>query len=198
MERQSPKKKHTALQLLVLLALLVVALILALVVAKKLEMRTYKLNYPELISKYSSEYAIDPYLVAAVIHCESSNRETVVSRSGAIGLMQVMPETGEWIAGKLKIESFDPEALKDPGTNIRFGCWYLCFLLERYDGNIPNAVAAYNAGHGNVDKWLLDASISNEGTLENIPFPETDQYVEKVQRAHEKYETLYPDAFKKA
>ncbi len=118
-----------------------------------------------------------------------------VSRSGAIGLMQVMPETGEWIAGKLNKTGFTAEDLKDPDTNIQFGCWYLRFLLDRYSSNQTHAVAAYNAGHGNVDAWLMDPSVTTDNMLTNIPFPETDDYVEKVLRAHEKYEELYTNIF---
>ena len=175
--------------------LLLLAVIIALYAGRELEKRTYKLLYPEEIGVSAEEFALDPYLVAAMIHCESSNRPAAVSPVGAVGLMQIMPDTGEWIAGKLKLTGYDPEQLKVPQYNIRLGCWYLRFVLDRYQQDRPSALAAYNAGHGNVDKWKKDPAVSQEGQLKNIPFAETEQYVEKVQRAYEKYKTLYPDAF---
>lgn len=180
----------------VALALALAAAVLWPIVARMLEMRTYKLSYPDEIKRYSEEFSLDPYRVAAIIHCESGNRPTIISRAGAVGLMQVKPDTGAWIGEKLGIEGIDEERLKDPALNIRLGCWYFRFLLERYDQNMDNALAAYNAGQGNVDKWLRDPAITVDGVLTNIPFPETEEYIPKVNRAYEKYESLYADAFK--
>ena len=156
-----------------------------------LEKRAYKLQYSAEIKEYSREFHVDPYLVAAVIHCESSNRHTVVSRAGAKGLMQIMPDTGFWIAEKLGEEDFSEDELFEPKVNIRFGCWYLKYLLDTFSGNRKTAVAAYNAGPGNVRKWLNDENYSKGGELDSIPFKETAQYVERVQRAYDKYTKLY-------
>ena len=155
------------------------------------EKRTYRLLYPDLVMEMSAEYQVDPYLVAAVIHCESSNNKQAVSPVGAMGLMQIMPDTGGWIAEKLEIEGFTQEQLFDPETNIRFGCWYLDYLSKKFGGNRTSVLAAYNGGPGNVEKWLNDERYSEDGQLTDIPFPETDRYIEKVQRAYEKYLTLY-------
>ena len=108
--------------------------------------------------------------------------------------MQIMPETGEWIAGKLK-EPYDEETLQEPEQNIRYGCWYLEFLFERFSD--PDTVlAAYNAGHNAVRKWLQNSDYSDDGeSLQVIPYDETRNYVEKVRRAYEKYKDLYPQAF---
>jgi len=160
---------------------------------KVMDRRTYQLKYPELIEKYAAEYELDPYLVAAVIHVESSNDPQAVSKSGALGLMQVMPKTGEWIADKLDISPFTEELLTEPALNIRMGCWYLAFLRGRFDANFIHMIAAYNAGHGNVERWLADETLSRDGELTTIPIEETENYVEKIQRAYEKYKTLYPD-----
>ncbi len=178
--------------------LIVMAAVAAFYVSRVLEKRTYPMVYPDLIEKYALEFDIDPYLVAAVIHTESSNIKDAVSSSGAVGLMQVMPTTGEWIAGKLDILDFTTERLYEPELNVRFGCWYLRFLADRLDEDRALMLAAYNAGHGNVDKWLNDPEISENGQLINIPFPETKRYVEKVQRAYEKYTNLYPDQWDEA
>ena len=192
----STPAKGRSRRLLILAAILLVFCIVgAIALTHILDLRRYSLEYREMITEYSVEYALDPYLVAAVIHCESSGRADAVSKSGAIGLMQIMPETGDWIADKLEIKDFEAEKLNEPEINVRMGCWYLNFLMGRFSSNIVNVLAAYNAGHGNVDKWLEDGGLSEDGQLKNIPFEETDAYVEKVLYAYEKYQTLYPDAF---
>ncbi|HOF94561.1 MAG TPA: lytic transglycosylase domain-containing protein [Clostridia bacterium] len=176
-------------------SLLLLALALAFILGRILEKRTYKLEYPELIKLYSEEYSLDPYLVASVIHIESSNKPDAISSAGALGLMQVMPETGEWIANKLSVEPFSTEMLFEPKLNIRFGCWYLQFLTQRFKADRVLVLAAYNAGHGNVEKWLKNPTLSEKGQLTQIPFRETKNYVEKVQRAYEKYKRLYKNSF---
>ena len=105
--------------------------------------------------------------------------------------MQIMPDTGKWIAEKLEVEGFSEEKLFEPETNIRFGCWYLKYLLDTFSGDRRTAAAAYNAGPGNVKKWLADERYSSGGELVKIPFKETERYVEKVQRAYEKYTEIY-------
>lgn len=188
-------KGRTKVYVFFALALLILALIAALFLARELEKRKFKLIYNEAIVSYSEEYELDPYLVAAVIHVESGNRPAVISRSGAVGLMQIMPETGGWIAGKLDLDEFNEQMLKEPSLNIEFGCWYLRFLLNKYDHDIVHTLAAYNAGQGTVDKWLADERYSSSGKLIDIPYEETDNYVVRVQHAYEKYKALYKNAF---
>lgn len=189
------KGRGTFIYIAVAALLLLLAVATALYLGRVLERRTYKLKYPELIKLYSVEYSLDPYLVASVIHIESSNKKDAVSSAGALGLMQVMPETGKWIAGKLAVEPFSSDMLFEPELNIRFGCWYLEFLTERFKQDRFLVLAAYNAGHGNVEKWLKDPLLSKDGQLTDIPFRETKNYVEKVQRAYEKYKRLYKNSF---
>lgn len=179
-------------------ALLAAVVILALVLCafllnEYMEKRKYRLDYPTQIKAYSREFGLDPYLVAAVIHCESGNRPVVVSPKGAVGLMQIMPDTGGWIAEKLGLANYDGAMLKDPEVNIRMGCWYLSYLTDRFGGVRSHALAAYNAGPGNLKKWLEDEAYSQDGVLVNIPFDETSSYVQKVERAYEKYKNLYAD-----
>lgn len=188
--------KLTRVMLLLLAALLVGAGLFAAALfgGRAMEKRTYKLEYARLVRRYAREYALDPYLVAAMVHVESGNRPAAVSPAGAVGLMQVMPDTGGWIAHKLEDTpeaDFDAAALMEPQTNIRYGCWYLRFLLDRFDGNVRYAVIAYNAGHGNLEKWLASEAFASDGVLTRIPFAETDAYVQKVLRAREKYKELY-------
>ena len=119
-----------------------------------------------LVRETAAEYGLNPPLVAAVIYTESKYNASAVSSAGAMGLMQIMPETGEWIAHKLDWP-FTDETLFDPRANARLGAWYLRFLLDRYDGRVQNAIAAYHAGQGSVDAWLEDARYSSDGlTLE--------------------------------
>lgn len=164
--------------------------------AHERDIENYHIAYTELIARYAAEYALDPYLVTAIMRCESSNDPDAVSKKGAIGLMQIMPDTGAWIAHKLGLDdSYRQEQLFDPETNIRFACWYLDFLTRRLEGNRTAIIAAYNAGHGSVENWLADPAYAAEGQLHKIPFPETERYLEKVTTAYEKYIALYPELF---
>lgn len=178
----------------VMLLALIMGLAAYMVLLPRMEKGRYALDYPETIAKQAAEYELDPYLVAAVIHVESRGNPDAESPKGAVGLMQIMPKTGEWVAEKMK-RSFDVLQLTDPEINIEMGCWYLNFL----NGLFPvqdTALAAYNAGQGNVSKWLKDERYSqNQEDLLDIPFPETKNYVKRVQEAYEKYKEFYPEAF---
>lgn len=156
--------------------------------------RVYKLDYAEQILDNAAVYELQPALVAAIVHVESHSQRDAVSPKGAVGLMQIMPDTGAWIYSKItggEAADFDMSKLTDPDTNIAFGCWYMRFLLDKYNGDTKLALIAYNAGPGNLDKWLDDAEISPAGTLSRIPFAETERYVEKILQTKETYETLY-------
>lgn len=155
----------------------------------------YPVRFEAQIKQYAGEYELDPYLVLSIMRCESSFDVDAVSSRGAIGLMQVMPDTGGWIAHKLDEEPFYENVLYDPETNIRFGCWYLNFLENRLNHVRENIIAAYNAGHGSVEDWLENPEYSADGHLTKIPFPETERYLTKVTTAYENYQTLYPDLF---
>ena len=134
-------------------------------------------NYNLFVEKYSKEYDVDKALLFAVIKAESNFNKNAESSKGAKGLMQIMDDTAEWCANKAGIDEYD---LFDPEDNIKIGAFYLSYLLEKC-GNEKNAVAAYNAGHGNVDKWLSDENFSKVGEiLHDIPFAETRKYVNKV------------------
>lgn len=143
------------------------------------------------ISESSERHHVSPYLIAAVINVESDWRADVVSEAGAVGLMQILPETAEEIRQRGGV---DPVAasgvLSDPSVNIEHGTAYLRFLIERYH-EVEPALAAYNAGIGNVDEWVDNG----EDIRETIEFPETRHYVLRVARAKDRYEELYPEAF---
>ena len=188
------RKRRSVLVAVIVLLLLAAAVVVMMLLAENLQRQEYKLIYVDEIKKYAEEYDLDPYLVAAVIHVESGNRTDAVSNKGALGLMQLMPATAEWVAGKLG-EEYDQEAVTLPEKNIQYGCWYLHFLFERFDSTAV-VCAAYNAGHNAVFSWLEEEEYSSDGSsLDRIPYPETENYVEKVMLAYDKYKELYPKAF---
>ena len=113
----------------------------------------YPLEYEHVIRAYAHERDLDPALVAAVIYAESRFDPNVRSSAGAVGLMQILPETGEFIARSTGGSDFIEADLRDPDINVRYGTWLLDYLRDRYDGDVATALAAYHAGPGNVDEW---------------------------------------------
>lgn len=153
--------------------------------------RVLPLKYQDIVDRYAAEYQLEKSLVNAVIFCESHFETEAVSSADALGLMQVTQETGWWAAEQMGIEAENLD-LTEPDTNIRIGCWYLSWLTEKFDGVTETALAGYNAGHGNISKWLADEAMSADGiTLEEIPFEETKSYVKKVQLAQLAYKYVY-------
>ncbi|MDR2437554.1 MAG: lytic transglycosylase domain-containing protein [Endomicrobium sp.] len=135
--------------------------------------------YNEYIIQYSNKFGIDAQLVKSVIKKESNINPEVVSNKGAIGLMQIMPKTAHEIAVQLNVSDYSADKLKDPQLNIMFGTYYLRKLLDYYNNNLILALAAYNAGIGNVDMWRKE--IPNiHINVEKIPFNETKNYVKSV------------------
>ncbi len=154
--------------------------------------RVYPIHHRDIITQYSLENDVDPFLVVAVIRVESRFHPQAVSAKGARGLMQVMPDTGQWIAGELGIEDFAPEMLYDPTTNLKVGTWYLALLKREYGGDLALTLAAYNAGRGNVSKWIEEQRwTGREEDINCIPFPETREYVKKVLRLYDTYRKVY-------
>lgn len=151
----------------------------------------YPMRYEAEIRQAAAEFSLDPAYVASVALAESSFDAGAVSSVGAIGLMQIMPSTGEWIAGKLD-EAFDAQRLYEPSVNLRYGCWYLRFLLDRYDGDMRTASTAYHQGQGRVDEWLQDPEYSEDGkTLSVISSNVTDTYVNRIMENYAHYQELY-------
>lgn len=145
-------------------------------------------GYLGLIQKYAKENGISPSFVSAIIKCESSFKSDAVSRVNARGLMQIMPDTGTWLAGKLKISDYQPDALFDPETNIRFGTYYLAYLSDIFKGSPVMVAAAYHAGANNVKSWAMRLSSDMQTiSLEQIPARDTRDYVGKVMNAYAIY-----------
>ncbi len=153
-----------------------------------------RLTTEAYVKQSSISHNLDPYLVCAVIKSESNSDPEQLSRTqGARGLMQLMPETAQdMIAlGLVDGSEYSADNLNDPATNIEFGCAYFSYLLTYFNGSTDSAIAAYNAGMGNVDGWAQqDTSLHNA-----ITFPETQAYLIRVNNAWVRYKTLYPDRF---
>ena len=165
----------------------------------QVELRRYPVAFAPEIRASAEEYRLNPYMVIAVMRCESTFDPNAVSGVGASGLMQIMPETGAWIAEQLgEQDAYSLERLFDPETNIRYGCWYLRYLCDLFSGDFKLVVCAYNAGQGNVAKWLANPDYAQNGALSVIPFDSTATYYERVETAYARYEALYPALFDEA
>ena len=151
------------------------------------------LNHEDIIRQQARDKGLDPFLIAGVIYAESHFREGRVSKAGAQGLMQITPATAADIASKSGGVAFETKDLHTPQVNIAYGSFYLKYLLERYEGNEILAIAAYNAGYGNVDRWAANsASQGRDFSIGEIPFAETRAYVTKVLNARDNYRDSYP------
>ena len=152
----------------------------------------YPLPHQDLVVLAAEENDVDPYLVFAIIRAESKYQTGAESSVGAKGLMQIMPETGAWIADQKGMEGFKTEDLHDPETNIAFGCWYLHNLKTEFQGNTALTIAAYNAGRGKVKEWAAKGIWNGDPhETDKIPFPETKQYVKNVLKNYEAYQAIY-------
>ena len=148
--------------------------------------KIYPLEYAEYANIYADEYNIDPLLIFAIIKAESNFNTEAKSNNNAKGLMQLMEKTAKDISNEENIDLFDPE------TNIKLGTSYLSTLLKKYDYQIGIALAAYNAGMGNVNTWIERGIIgADDSDLENIPYKETNMYVRKILNNYKIYKELY-------
>lgn len=185
-KRNLKRKIAVAIAIIAITALAVFAFIIIPQIKKELHPR----EFPDPVEKYAEEYNVPEALIYAVIQCESSFDPNAVSPVGAQGLMQLMPETFQWL-NEYHLREDTVTDFTDPETNIKYGTFYLSFLYKRY-GNWETAIAAYNAGHGKVDGWLKDSRYSNNGeTLYNIPYEETYNYVNRVFEAYNEYSEIY-------
>lgn len=152
----------------------------------------YPYDYQDTINFYADRYEVDRNLVASVILAESKFRQDATSVHGARGLMQIMPETGSWIATQIEDDSFSVDKLYNVNMNIKYGTWYLSELQTEFEGNEVLALAAYNAGRGNVYEWMEKYHWDiNFKDYTKIPFPETREYVKRVLENKKHYNKLY-------
>ena len=169
----------------VLLGVLLGALVASGAFDQALQELTLPLRHEDVIRQQADEKGVDAALIAAVIYSESKFRDQT-SSAGARGLMQITPEAADTIARNSNATTFELEDLGDPEINIRYGTFLLAEFLERYDGDVAAALAAYNAGPGNADKWG-----GSSLTVEAIAFPETRAYVEEVLEKRDEYRREY-------
>ena len=154
----------------------------------------FPLSYRPIIEEYAAANNLNPAFVSAIIRNESSFQPRAESGVGARGLMQLMPDTAEWIAGKLKISGYSFERMYDPESNIRFGCWYLQYLSGLFRGDPVCVACAYHAGQGQVIAWLSDSRYSSDGStldLSKMAEGPTKNYAGRILKAYGIYQELY-------
>jgi soluble lytic murein transglycosylase len=152
----------------------------------------YPFPYKDKVFRYGLANEVDPFLIAAVIRTESKFVAVARSPKGAMGLMQMMPETARWVAEQVGQEDFREAMLNDPETSIRFGAWYLASLQKEFAGNEILVLAAYNGGRGNVSQWIRQFGWGKSfRDTDRIPYKETREYVKKVLSARDRYRQLY-------
>lgn len=193
--RKRRKKRGCAKGVFVVFLLLIITCVLIFTGVLKdlrtgIEKQFYPLEYKEEILYTASKYDFSPEFICAVIHTESKFQSTAESHVGAKGLMQLMPETYQWLC-TLRGEEYNAENITIPKVNIDYGVYYLRFLTDRYSDPYT-ACAAYNAGLSNVNAWLENADYSSDGkTLSTIPYKETSDYVQRIKEAENTYARLY-------
>lgn len=151
----------------------------------------YPLKYWDIICLQAQENNIDPYLIAAIIKTESNFNPLAVSPKGAKGLMQIMPQTGESVAKEIGNKDFTSGQLFIPEVNILLGAHYVADLFFEFQNNSILALASYNGGIGNVRKWLSEKGCTHFDSIDQIPFPETRYFVQRVVWNHKVYKYLY-------
>lgn len=172
--------------------IILISLVLTVFISFNVLKLFYPLKYDNYVEKYSQMYNLDKYLVMSVIKAESNFNKDAVSSKGARGLMQITPSTGEWIAEQMNLIEFSADKLSDPELNIFMGCWYLDNLRKEFNDNYILILSAYNAGRGNVNKWLKNDEFSYDGkNLDYIPFRETELYIKKIRLNYNIYKYLY-------
>lgn len=174
--------------------LLVAAVLLVTVATSRPVLRLFfPLRFAGLITQASRAHRLDPHLVAALIRVESSFDPAAKSAKGAVGLMQLMPETAAWIADQKGVPRVETAELAVPRVNVDYGAWYLRELLDDFEGDVILTLAAYNSGRGTVRGWLVQEKWSGRrDEIDLIPFPETRAYVRRVLATWQWYKRLYP------
>ena len=187
------KKEIKKIIILLLILIMLFGIYKGFNIENKILIHFYPKKYEEYVYKYSKELNIDPMLTFAIIKTESNFKENIVSRSGAIGLMQLMEETAKEQATKIDM-NYNSETLYNPEDNIKLGLYYFDTLFSYFNENYILAFVAYNAGLGNTKKWINEGILKENGEgAENIPFTETNMYVRKIVRNYKIYSELYKE-----
>ncbi len=195
--RRAARRRHAArrrrwLFVATGIALAVVAVVLAMPLFRRaVDDLTLPLSHQDIIRQQAAAKRLDPALIAAVIYAETKF-DPRPSSAGAQGLMQILPQTAEFLARRSGATTFTTSDLGTPQVNIAYGSYYLRYLLDEYHGNLVLALAAYNGGEANVNRWIAQAREGGRAFLiADIPFPETQAYVRKVLQARQDYRQTY-------
>jgi soluble lytic murein transglycosylase len=190
--RVAAQRRRRSLLVIFGSAILVVAVVVALPLARKaVNDLGLPLQYQGVIRQQAAEKHLDPALVAGVIYAETKF-DARTSSAGAEGLMQILPQTAEYLAHRSGATTFSTADLASPAVNIAYGSYYLRYLLNEYHGSRVLALAAYNGGEANVDSWVAAARAHGKGfAMSDIPFPETRAYVQRVLQAQRDYRRIY-------
>ena len=191
--RAVARRRRRVLLTVVIGALAVFAAVMVFPLARKaVNELGLPLRYQDVIRTQAAEKRLDPALIAGVIYAETKF-DPRTSSAGALGPMQLLPETAQFLARKSGATTFKMSDLAIPEVNIAYGSYLLRYLLDKYHGNTELALAAYNAGPGNVDKWVAAARADGRTlAIGDIPFPETRDYVQRVMQAQQDYRRTYP------
>ena len=191
--RQAAARRRRSVLFLGAVGVLLLAVVLAMPLFKKaVNDLGLPLQDQDIIRQQAQEKHLDPALIAAVIYAETKF-DPRPSSAGAQGLMQILPETADFLARRSGATTFTTADLATPQVNIAYGSYYLRYLLDSYGGDTMLALAAYNGGQANVDRWVADARAQGHRlTVAEIPFPETRAYVAKVLQAQKDYRRTYP------
>lgn len=184
--------KKTVRNISAMIGILILSVCLGLLaqhLKNKMDYAAHPQRFSEFVEKYAEEYKVPETICYAVIKCESGFDSTAVSSAGAIGLMQIMPDTFTYLCSRTG-DNYEKGMLYDPETNVRYGIFYLSMLYDRF-GVWETVFAAYNAGPSRVQGWIDDGKADESGHLTEIPIGQTAVYVERVTAAIEKYENLY-------
>lgn len=193
MNKKKNKKERKKVNILFRFLLIIITIVMIVLSSKAfnkiVKKKLYKKEYTEYVSKYAEEYDVDENLIYALIKAESNFNAKAVSHQNAKGLMQLMQSTAQDLANRSQVE-LTKDNILDPDININLGTQYIASLLNKYD-SIEVALAAYNAGSGNVDKWIKNGTIKSDGSdIENIPYKETNTYVRKIMRDYKIYNDI--------
>lgn len=189
--KNNDKKRNKPIKIGIFIIVLVAAFFLTIWALKTF---VYPLTHFSIVKEAASENSLDPYLILAIIKTESGFNENAKSNKDAKGLMQMLDSTANEVNDNINIVDSVDDNIYDADVNIKLGCKYFSNLVKRYDGNYYLAICAYNAGMGNVDKWLENGYIDknlDEYKNVNLPFEETSKYLEKVISSYKIYVKLY-------
>jgi soluble lytic murein transglycosylase len=190
--RAAIRRRRLAVVGAVLVAALVGALLAMPIAKKAVNELTLPLAHADIIRQQAADKHLPPELIAAVIYAETKF-DPRTSSAGAEGLMQILPQTAEFLAHRSGAQTFTTADLATPQVNIAYGSYYLRYLLDEYGGSKTLALAAYNGGEANVNRWRAEAKAAHHAfTASDIPFPETRAYVSKVLSAAHRYRSTYP------